>query len=255
MKKFVLSLSAILLLMANHLSAQYYTYSYQPWYGPKSLGINIGTNVFFNKPSFEFNTNNLELKSSAPQRLSPSFGIFYSEDGRSNSFSYGYEANLNYIPTGASATFSTITDTYECKIRQQNLQLVAGLYAGYAFSDQFDLCVAVNISEQFTLKSTYEVSKNGGTADKVKVTKGDPRETMITFNSFCIPISLRATYFISENIFVKGTLNAYVINVNFFKDNIYSPAYCAVNIDNEQVYYGSKWKAAGLMLSIGYMWK
>lgn len=248
MNKKIFRLVLLLLPLMGNLQAQ-------SWYGPKSIGLNFGINAFFNDPLFIYNNKELEMKDFSQKRIAPAIGIFYSGDEEDNSLAYGYELGLNFIPTGSSATFLKNGNTYTANIRQKNLQLMGSIYLGYIFSDQLKLSIAVGLSKPFTIGSSYEVLENG--VQKSMDKYGHILMSNIS-NAINVPIALRGTYFLTDQLFVRGTLGFHMINFSIADMLEHEGVFSTIGefiIDNQIVDYQNKWKAVSFMLSFGYRWE
>lgn len=75
-------------------------------------------------------------------------------------------------------------------------------------------------------------------------------------NSVGVPIALNGTYFISDDLYIKGTLTAHFINWNwsFASDDIKYNSECKMDFNGNTVLYKNQWKALSFMVSFGYMW-
>ncbi|MBO7625162.1 MAG: hypothetical protein J6S82_07675 [Bacteroidales bacterium] len=248
MKQKLIYLALLLLPTLGNLHAQY-------WFGLKSIGINAGINTLFNDPLFIYNTKAMEQKDFSQKRISPVIGAFFSGDDERNSFAFGFELGLNFIPTGSSATFLKNGNTYVANIRQRNLQAMEMLYFGYIFSDQLKLSIAVGFSQVFTIGSTYELLENG--AQKSMDKYGFSMFSNFN-NATSIPIALRGTYFLTDQLFVKGSLGFQMINYSISSMIEHEGVFSTIGefqIDDQSVTYQNKWKAVSFILSVGYQWE
>lgn len=253
MKRITLFSSILMLLLTQSLSAQ--KYYYDIWDGPQSIGVTVGFTTLFNDPRFIFNENDLQLTGSTQKRLCPNLGITHTGDDRIGNFAYGYELWLNYVQTGASATFLRNSNSYVANIRQQNLQTIETIYFGYILSEQFKLSLSVGFSETFTISSKYEVLENG-------VQKSLDKYGLILMsnldNAVSVPIAFNGTYFPTEKLYLKGTLGFNMINFSFAnileKKGVFTTS-GEFLIDEKSVQYQNNWKAVFLLLSFGYQWE
>ena len=191
--------------------------------------------------------------------MSPLIGIFHSEDGINGALAYGLEMDLNYLVTGASATFldNINTNKYECSFKQKNLQWHIMFHVGYAFSDDITLCVETGFGKLLSVGSQCVIKENG--IETLRQKEGWAILSNLE-TAFTIPIALRGTYFITDNLFIKGTLNFNMININLFGEDLGADIKKATTLgvfnvnQNNSVTYANDWKAVSFILSFGYEW-
>ena len=117
------------------------------------------------------------------------------------------------------------------------------------------ISIAVGLSKPFTIGSSYEVLENG--VQKSMDKYGHILMSNIS-NAINVPIALRGTYFLTDQLFVRGTLGFHMINFSIADMLEHEGVFSTIGefiIDNQIVDYQNKWKAVSFMLSFGYRWE
>ena len=212
MKRTLLLLVAALSLGAT-ASAQYYHYSYAPWTGNKAYSLNVGTTLDMKDSTLGFSTKHIPLAASIR---------FDGEKDVTESFSWGYQAEVSYLRHGYDFTrpydgYGTVNQTLVGSRDDWNLQVDLRLLFAYYFTDNFELSFGAGVYYDLIKGrnvSQYRIDRLTG----VEIPDSHENDNGIDLFSSNIGVSLYlgANYYLSEEFFLSLSLRDQ-IGVDFFK--------------------------------------